>query len=54
MLRREGRELEVVVNGNSSAVLERLQSFSPESLKSEALTLEEIFVTALRQEGAPA
>ena len=54
VLRREGRELEVVVNGNSSAVLERLQSFSPESLKSEALTLEEIFVTALRQEGVTA
>jgi ABC-2 type transport system ATP-binding protein len=52
VLRREGRELEIVVNGNRAAALERLQALSPERLSTEALTLEEIFVTALQQEGA--
>ncbi len=54
VLRREGRELEVVVNGNKARVMERLESLSPEALTSEALTLEEIFVTALKQEGGAA
>lgn len=51
VLRRQGREVEVVVNGNSAAVLERLKALSPESMRSESLTLEEIFVTALKPAG---
>ena len=51
VLRREGRELEVAVNGDSASVLERLRSLSPEEVNSESLTLEEIFVTALKREG---
>ena len=47
VLRRQGREVEVVVNGNAADVTARLQSRSPETLTSESLTLEEIFVTTL-------
>lgn len=54
VLRRQGRELEVVVNGNQARVMERLRALSPEALTSEALTLEEIFVATLKEEGAPA
>jgi ABC-2 type transport system ATP-binding protein len=47
-VRREGRELELTVNGHSDEVLRRLQSLGPEELTTEALTLEEIFVAALK------
>jgi ABC-2 type transport system ATP-binding protein len=46
-IRREGRELELTVNGNSEKILDRLKSLSPEAITTEALTLEEIFVAAL-------
>jgi ABC-2 type transport system ATP-binding protein len=52
ILRREGREVEVIVNGNSAEVMEQLKGLSPESLTTEALTLEEIFVAALKPGGA--
>ena len=48
VLRRRGRELELLVNGNSAEVMGRLQARSPEALTTEALTLEEIFVTTLQ------
>jgi ABC-2 type transport system ATP-binding protein len=48
VLKQRGRELEVVVNGNSSDVLARLKARSPESLTTESLTLEEIFVATLQ------
>jgi len=54
VLRRQGRDLEVVVNGNAQAALDQLRSLSPDSMTAEALSLEEIFVTTLRAEGAPA
>ena len=47
-VRREGRELELTVNGHSEEVLQRLRALAPEELTTEALTLEEIFVAALR------
>jgi ABC-2 type transport system ATP-binding protein len=50
ILRRRGRELEVMVNGNAADVMARLQAQSPESLTTEALTLEEIFVATLQPE----
>jgi len=50
VLRREGRELEVIVNGNSAEVLAQLKALSPESLSAEALTLEEVFVAALTRQ----
>jgi ABC-2 type transport system ATP-binding protein len=52
--RREGRELELTVSANRERVLDRLKAMSPESVRTEALTLEEIFVAALKQEGAAA
>jgi DNA polymerase II small subunit/DNA polymerase delta subunit B len=48
VLRRQGREIELLVNGNASDVLARLSAQSPETLTTEALTLEEIFVTTLQ------
>ncbi len=54
VLRRAGRELELVANGNSGALLDRLKARSPEALTSESLTLEEIFVATLQAGGATA
>jgi ABC-2 type transport system ATP-binding protein len=54
VLRRQGREIEIVVNGNSSDLLERLRARSPETLTAESLSLEEIFVAALQPEGVMA
>jgi ABC-2 type transport system ATP-binding protein len=48
-VRRAGRELELVVNGGRAEVLERLQRHAPEAVSMEALTLEEIFVAALKR-----
>ncbi|HUA39730.1 MAG TPA: ABC transporter ATP-binding protein [Candidatus Sulfopaludibacter sp.] len=41
-----GRELEILANGNSEPLLERLKSLSPEELRCESLSLEEIFVVS--------
>jgi ABC-2 type transport system ATP-binding protein len=48
LLRRQGRELEIVASGNSNDVIDRLRSLSPETLSTEALTLEDIFVSTLQ------
>ncbi len=48
ILRQRGREVEVMVNGNSAQVVEQLRARSPEALRIEALTLEEIFVFTLQ------
>jgi ABC-2 type transport system ATP-binding protein len=48
MLRRQGRAMEVAVNGNAGLVCERLRALGPESIAVEALTLEEIFVSTLQ------
>jgi len=47
-VRRAGRELEVIANGSGPELLERLRQHNPEALTTEALTLEEIFVAALK------
>jgi len=47
---KRGREIEVLVNGNAASVLDRLKARSPETLTTEALTLEEIFVATLQPE----
>ena len=49
VLRQRGRELEVLVDGNAADVMARLAARSPESLTTESLTLEEIFVTTLQR-----
>ncbi len=45
--RRQGRTLELIVNGNGDSVLDRLRSRQPVNVVSEALTLEEIFLQAV-------
>ena len=47
VLRHQGRDLEILVNGNSHDVMDRLKARSPLTLTSEALSLEEIFVATL-------
>jgi ABC-2 type transport system ATP-binding protein len=47
-VRREGREVELIANGAGSALMDSLRQHNPEALSTEALTLEEIFVAALR------
>lgn len=47
-VRRKGRELELVANGEGPEMMQLLRGFSPESLTSEALTLEEVFVATLK------
>ena len=47
-VQRMGRELEFVVNGGGPELLERLREHDPETLTTEALSLEEIFVAALK------
>jgi ABC-2 type transport system ATP-binding protein len=51
VIRRAGRELELVMSSGASQVLDRLRACAPEELRSEALTLEEIFVAALKPAG---
>src|SRR5688500_344504 len=50
-LKQRGREVEMVVNGNSADVLARLAARSPERIDTESLSLEEIFVTTLASVG---
>lgn len=47
-VRREGRQLELIVNGSGPQLLERLRLHQPEALTTEALTLEEVFVAVLK------
>ncbi|MCW5553296.1 MAG: ABC transporter ATP-binding protein [Verrucomicrobiae bacterium] len=46
--RRDGRELELIANGEGPQIVEQLKLLAPESLTSEALTLEEVFVATLK------
>jgi len=45
-VKQNGREVEILTNGNSEQLLEKLQLLQPEELKSESLSLEEIFVAS--------
>jgi ABC-2 type transport system ATP-binding protein len=47
-VRRDGRELELIANGSGEQLVERLRQHHPESLSTESLTLEEIFVATLK------
>jgi ABC-2 type transport system ATP-binding protein len=47
-VRRNGRELELIVNGSGPELLQRLREHNPEALSTEALTLEEIFFATLQ------
>jgi ABC-2 type transport system ATP-binding protein len=52
IVRQEGRDLELVVTEDAARVLGWVKSLSPETLTSEALSLEEIFVAAVKT-GSP-
>jgi ABC-2 type transport system ATP-binding protein len=54
VLRQGGREIEVLAVGNSGEVADRLRTGSPQSISTEALTLEEIFVATLEPAGEAA
>jgi len=45
-VRRSGRELEIIANGNSKQLLEKLRAHQPEELRCESLSLEDIFVVS--------
>jgi ABC-2 type transport system ATP-binding protein len=45
-VKRSGREMEILANGNSEQLLAELKAHQPEELKIESLTLEEIFVAS--------
>jgi len=51
VVRQQGREVELIVDGthvnHAPVMMDRLKALSPETLHSEALSLEEIFVAAL-------
>jgi len=45
-VKQNGREMEILTNGNSAPLLAQLKSYAPEELRCEALSLEEIFVAS--------
>ena len=47
-VRRNGRELELIANGEGAQIMDLLRRLSPESLTAEALSLEEVFVATLK------
>jgi ABC-2 type transport system ATP-binding protein len=54
VLRKTGREVEIIVNGDSDRVMERLRAHAPEAVTVESLTLEEIFVSTVKPLGSAA
>jgi ABC-2 type transport system ATP-binding protein len=51
-VRQDGREVEILANGNSEELIAWLRSLKPEDLRSESLSLEEIFVASRTLAGA--
>jgi ABC-2 type transport system ATP-binding protein len=45
-VKQSGREVEIITDGNSEQLLEKLKAHSPEELRCESLSLEEIFVVS--------
>ena len=45
-VKRAGREVEILANGNSEELLAELKAHQPEDLRTESLSLEEIFVAS--------
>jgi ABC-2 type transport system ATP-binding protein len=45
-VKQSGRELEILANGNSEPLLEKLKAHAPEELRCDSLSLEEIFVAS--------
>ena len=53
-VRQSGREMEILANGNSEQLLERLRARQPAELRCESLALEEIFVATAHAANADA
>ena len=53
-VRQAGRDLVILANGNSEQLLERIRAKQPEDLRSESLSLEELFVASQTLAGAAA
>jgi ABC-2 type transport system ATP-binding protein len=45
-VRKSGRDFEILANGNTAQILDKLRSLKPQELRCDSLTLEEIFVAA--------
>jgi len=45
-VRQSGREVEILADGNSEELMEKLRALQPEELRCESLSLEEIFVAS--------
>ena len=45
-VKHHGREVEILANGNSEELLAELKAYHPENLRTESLSLEEIFVAS--------
>lgn len=45
-MKQTGRDVEILANGHSEELLAQLKAYQPEEVRTEALTLEEIFVAA--------
>jgi ABC-2 type transport system ATP-binding protein len=54
VLHRAGREIELIADGNSTQLLEQLRTFSLEDVRTEALTLEDIFISTVQRAQAVA
>lgn len=52
LLTRRGRDLEILADGNTADVIDRVRAHAPESVTTESLSLEEIFVSTLHPKGA--
>lgn len=50
-VRQAGRDVEVVADGNSEQILDRLRAMEPDELRSESLSLEELFVASQAMAG---
>jgi ABC-type multidrug transport system ATPase subunit len=50
-VRQSGRDLEILADGNSEQILERLRMKSPKELRSDSLSLEELFVASQSMSG---
>ena len=45
-VRRAGRDVEILADGNSEQILNRLRAMKPQEMRSESLSLEELFVAS--------
>lgn len=54
VLSQRGRDVQVLADGDTSVVIDRVRAHGPETVTTEALSLEEIFVSTLQHGGARA